>query len=212
MQDDAPEGQDAGFGKTREFKGALFDEDDYDKKSDVFKETGIAYHAFLEFFDFALLYDGDSRVDESLLRARIQTVLAELTQNKSADVSLLQEDKLVDILQNPVFNELRGAKLYKERQFLVGLPACETYVHTAKDVCVDEEVLFQGAIDLLAVGETVRIVDYKYSQKDAEYLRAHYKPQLDLYKKATAKILRIDEKQIRCTIVNICKGFQVEMD
>ncbi len=212
MQDDAPDEQDAGFGKARELKGALFDEDDYDKKGDVFKDTGIAYHAFLEYFDFSLLYDGDRRVEESLLRARIQTILAELSQNKIADVSLLKEDKLVEILQNPVFNELRGATLYKERQFLVGLPACETYVHTAKDVCPDEEVLFQGAIDLLAVGETVRIVDYKYSQKDAEYLRAHYKPQLDLYKKATAKILRIDEKQIRCTIVNICKGFQVEMD
>ena len=214
MEDDvSDEERDAGFGKKREYRGSLFDTDEYDKKdNDRFKDTGIAYHAFLEHFDFALLYDGDERVSRERLKETVRDVLGVLEKTKVADVSLLQEDKLVEILENPVFAELRDAKLYKERQFLVGLPACETYVNTAQGICPDEEVLFQGAIDLLAVGERIRIVDYKYSQKDAKYLREHYKPQLDLYKKTVAKIFRVDEKDIRCSIVNICKGFQVEMD
>lgn len=214
MEEDlSDEEKDAGFGKKREYRGLLFDKDEYDEKNnDSFKDTGIAYHAFLEHFDFSLLYDGENRVDGARLKEVVKAVLDELEKTKTADVSLLQEEKLVEILQNPVFAELRGSTLYKERQFLVGLPACVTYVHTASELCPDEEVLFQGAIDLLAVGETIRVIDYKYSQKDANYLKTHYKPQLDLYRKTVAKIFRVDEKDIRCTIVNICKGFQVEMD
>lgn len=214
MEDDVSDDEkDAGFGKKREYRGALFDRDEYDKKdNDRFKDTGIAYHAFLEYFDFSLLYDGENRVEGERLKEIVQEALDRLEKSKVTDVSLLKEDKLVEILQNSVFAELRGSTLYKERQFLVGLPACETYVHTASEICPDEEVLFQGAIDLLAVGETIRVIDYKYSQKDETYLREHYKPQLDLYRKTVAKIFRADEKDIRCTIVNICKGFQVEMD
>ena len=75
-----------------------------------------------------------------------------------------------------------------------------------------EEMIFQGAIDLLAVGEDeVRIIDYKYSAKDGEYLREHYAPQLELYRLATAKILRMPIEKIRCSIVNIRRGFQVDM-
>ena len=73
-------------------------------------------------------------------------------------------------------------------------------------------MLFQGALDLLAVGEEVQIIDYKYSTRGAEELKAHYKPQLDLYKLAVAKIMKIDPAVIRCSIVNIRKGFQVDMD
>ena len=77
----------------------------------------------------------------------------------------------------------------------------------------DEEVLFQGAIDLLAVGDDrVDIIDYKYSVKDKWYLQEHYAPQLALYKKAIAKIFKMDVSKIHCTIVNIFQGFEVPMD
>ena len=71
-------------------------------------------------------------------------------------------------------------------------------------------LIFYG---LLCVGkEETMIVDYKYSRKDAQELKTHYKPQLDLYRLATAKILHIPVEKIRCSIVNICRGFQVDMD
>ena len=77
----------------------------------------------------------------------------------------------------------------------------------------EEKVIFQGAIDLLAVGEDgeVQIIDYKFSKGGADYLAAHYGAQLHLYRQATAKILGLEEKNIRCTIVNINHGFQVEV-
>ena len=106
---------------------------------------------------------------------------------------------------------MQEAKIYKERQFLVSLPVNETY---RKEGGVDdEEMIFQGAIDLLALREdSVHIIDYKYSIKDAEALKKRYKAQLDLYRMATSKILGIDKSRIRCTIVNIYRGFQVDLE
>ena len=63
----------------------------------------------------------------------------------------------------------------RDRPFLVSLPAGVLYDTPAKD-----EVLVQGAMDLLALkdGECV-VVDYKYSGKDAAQLLADvYKRQL----------------------------------
>ena len=101
---------------------------------------------------------------------------------------------------------------------MVSLPVKDTY---AKKEGVDEalltkedgeEMLFQGAIDLLAVGEKVQIIDYKYSALGATALKEKYQPQLDLYKLAVAKVMKIPLKDIHCSIVNIRKGFQVDMD
>jgi ATP-dependent exoDNAse (exonuclease V) beta subunit len=76
----------------------------------------------------------------------------------------------------------------------------------------DENMLFQGAMDLVAVREDgVEIVDYKYSGKGAKKLAETYAPQLRLYRIATAKALKIPEKNIRCTLVNINLGYEVEV-
>ena len=133
---------------------------------------------------------------------------------------LLSPEKLTEILSNPVFAQLRGMDLYRERQFLASLPVSETYALRAdaadlKERGESEEMLFQGAIDLLAVdrkNQTARIIDYKYSNRGKDALRRHYAPQLRLYKLAAAKILGIPRERVRCTIVNIRKGFEVEMD
>lgn len=180
------------------------------------KELGIAYHAFLENFDFSLLYD-ENGAPVSALNLE-NAIDEELSQGRSG-YELLSVSKLKEILSNPVFQELRGARLYKERQFLASLPVAETYAKRAdfdKSILSKsegEEMIFQGAVDLMAVTDDgVRIIDYKYSSRGAAYLRAHYKPQLDLYRLAAAKILRIEKEKIRCVIVNIRQGYQVDMD
>ena len=196
------------FGAVENTRERLFDgEED-------FVQTGIAYHAFLETFDFALLYDekGD-RLEKAAIADAVDSVLS----RGVAGAELLSKDKLVEILCNPVFGKLRNMRLYKEQQFLVTLPVKEAYKNGAQitdlqNVGEDEQMIFQGAIDLLAVGDEVRIIDYKYSTRDAEYLRAHYKPQLVLYRMAVAKALKIEESKIHCTIVNIRLGFEVEVE
>lgn len=181
-------------------------------------DRGLAYHAFLEKFDFTLLLDGAGT--GSSLRSIVESSLAKDREEGllSADeLALLDVEKLVEILQNPIFSSLNGMTLYKEQQFLVSLPLKDVpsllqSLENAEKV-FDEEILFQGAIDLLAVGANgdARVIDYKYSVKDAETLKATYAPQLDLYKKAVAKILKIDSSKIRCTIVNLYKGFEIDL-
>ncbi len=181
-------------------------------------QEGTAYHAFLERFDFSLLTDGEGkRIGKVELQALIDERLEGLTETE-VETALLSEKKLTEILSNDVFYGLQGMRLYKEQQFLVSLPVKETY---ARKAGVDpsllqkedgEEMIFQGALDLLAVGEKgAWIIDYKYSKRGAEELRAHYKPQLDLYKLAVSKILKIPLSDIRCSIVNIRRGFEVDL-
>lgn len=201
------------------------DEDEIEIEEEEAKEEekalaiaeGTAYHAFLERFDFSLLVDGEGKpISASLMNALVEEQLASL--EGVIQTGHLSQQKLVEILSNPVFYTLQDVILYREQQFLVSLPVKDTY---AKKEGVDpilltkedgEEMLFQGAIDLLAVGKEVRIIDYKYSKRGAEELKTHYQPQLDLYKLAVAKIMEIDPASIRCSIVNIRRGFQVDMD
>ncbi len=176
-------------------------------------DEGTAYHAFLERFDFGLLFDGEGNpVGKEALFERVRAALRRFA--GEVEVALLREDKLVEILSNSVFARLRGTRIYKEQQFLVSLPVKDTYAKKeGANVPAEgeEEMLFQGAIDLLSVGEEVRIIDYKYSKRSAEELKRHYQPQLDLYRRAAAKILKTPLEKVRCSIVNIRLGFEVEM-
>ena len=203
--------------------GKLDDADELDeevsgKDRGLAVAEGTAYHAFLEHFDFSRLVDADGKpIEKELLAECVAETLPTLVE-KGVEVDLLSQDKLVEILSNPVFYGLQGMRLYKEQQFLVSLPVRDTY---AKKEGVDEalltkddgeEMLFQGALDLLAVGESVQIIDYKYSRLGTNALKEKYQPQLDLYKLAVAKIMKIPASDIHCSIVNIYKGFQVDMD
>jgi ATP-dependent exoDNAse (exonuclease V) beta subunit len=202
--------------------GKLEEEEDVEEENAAQRglavAEGTAYHAFLEHFDFSILIDEAGKPIEKQLLSELVAEALPLLVEKGVQTELLSPEKLVEILSNPVFYNLQGMRLYKEQQFLVSLPVKDTY---AKKEGVDEalltkedgeEMLFQGAIDLLAVGEKVQIIDYKYSALGATALKEKYQPQLDLYKLAVAKVMKIPLKDIHCSIVNIRKGFQVDMD
>ena len=198
--------ENTGITQEAEVPSGIFDEtDDLDMRTS--REAGVAYHAFLEHFDFARLYENGAPIPRLKLKDLIKQNLENLTQET---VAFLSEDKLLEILSNPVFYRLQGKTVYKERQFMVALPVGETF---DKSEGKDENIIFQGAIDLMAVGQDeVQIIDYKYSKKTAEQLKTHYAPQLELYRLATAKILRIPKDNVRCYIVNIYRGFEVDMN
>lgn len=180
---------------------------------------GLSYHAFLEKFDFSCLYDENGK---GLPREEILEKVEEFLRGENGleeeYLACIEKEKCVDILCNPVFFQLLDSRLYKEQQFLVSLPLKDfgeayQFSEGIAAKATGEEVIFQGAIDLLALTKDgAHIIDYKYSEKDGEYLYSHYKPQLSLYKKAVARIFRLSEDKIRCTIVNIRLGFEVSMD
>ena len=107
----------------------------------------------------------------------------------------------------PIFSKLGGATLYREQEFLCMLPANEIMETTAGD-----EVLIQGAIDLLAKTETgYKVIDYKYSHKSADQLIQTYSRQLALYKKAVARITNTPGERIETIIVNIFRKEQINL-
>ena len=205
------------FGKENAHKD---DEAEWSEKSAVERENaqeiGTAYHAFLESFDFGRLYgENGARLRGTELDSAVEETLSCLDTFTS---DLLNKEQLIRILSCKAFDGLQDMRLYPEQDFLASLPVAQTYgkradASDAWKADNGETMLFQGAIDLLAVSEDeVRIIDYKYSDRSAESLKAHYQPQLDLYRKAVASILKKDEKQVRCTIINIKRCFEVEMD
>ncbi|MDE7215056.1 MAG: PD-(D/E)XK nuclease family protein, partial [Clostridia bacterium] len=154
-------------------------------------ERGTAFHRFLELCDFGIK-DGAGiagEIENFLKSGRITAEQAEL----------LNAGELEEILNMPVFADLKGAELFREQEFLCRLPANEIL-----GVCAEDFVLVQGAIDLLARGDFgVKIIDYKYSKKSDAALKETYLKQLKLYKKAVQRILGIAPEKISCTIVNI---------
>ena len=162
-------------------------------------ERGIAYHRFLELCNFSLK-------DKGSIEGELDGFLKDgLISNEQ--YALLDGDTLTEILNIPIFSKLSGAKLYREQEFLCRLPANEIMDTTATD-----GVLLQGAIDLLAkTSSGYKIIDYKYSHKDAEKLKETYFRQLALYKKAVALITKTDERNIETIIVNIFRKEQVDL-
>ena len=153
--------------------------------------TGTAYHAFLERADFAA-----PAADEI---ARVCALLP------PAQAALLDADRLAAILAMPVFAGLRGARLYREQPFLLGLPASRLYAGASEDT-----VLVQGVVDLLAVrGEEAVVVDYKYSSLSEQTLREEYASQMEIYAAAASRWPGV--RRVSSYLVNILRGYCVRM-
>ena len=110
-----------------------------------------------------------------------------------------------DILSLPIFRELEGYTLYREREFLLTLPACEVFPVSARD-----EVLVQGVIDLMAVrGGECLVVDYKFSSHSAKRLARDYAPQLSVYAAAARRAAGVEK--VRTCLLNILRGEIVDV-
>ena len=148
--------------------------------------TGTAYHAFLEQADFS-----------APPAAEIARVRALLPPEQAA---LLDDARLTAILKMPIFAEIGGFSLRREQPFLLGMPASKLYAGAPEDT-----VLVQGVIDLLAVrGEEAAVIDYKYSARSDESLRAHYAPQMEVYVAAAEQWPGV--RRVRAYLVNILRG------
>jgi ATP-dependent exoDNAse (exonuclease V) beta subunit len=136
------------------------------EKDETGKERGIAYHSFLERVDFGRLHVNGRRINTDELSALVDETYAKMQAQNVDGIQWLDKRKCLEILSNDVFYQFQDAHLQKEQRFLVSLPIKDTYVKYREEYhslgnCADE-MLFQGAIDLLAVGKNKAIiVDYK---------------------------------------------------
>ncbi len=175
-----------------ESEDLYFSDEDY-----VFTDyrlRGIAYHRFLELWNF-----DEKSADNELIR---QLSSGELTEEQA---KLLDKNTLKKIVSLHVFDEMKGYKTYREQAFEAFFNADEIGYEGTKT-----EVLVQGVIDLLAIknGEAI-IIDYKASKRNADVLLKKYGTQLSLYKKAVEKSLRIKVK--KSMLLNVFTGELIEI-
>ena len=158
-------------------------------------ERGTAYHKFLENLDF-----NAKSADNELIRQLSQGVLL------PEQAKLLDKNTLQKIVNSGVFARLDGYKIYREQPFVAGF--------SAKDVGYEKaegEILVQGIIDLLAVkGDEAIILDYKATGKSREEMLGKYKTQLEIYKKAVEKVMKLKVKRTILFNVFTCETVEVE--
>ena len=178
--------------KVKAGLGFLDEDEEFD--GDTSKEAGIAYHAFLQHVHYG------QDAGEELARMMRE---GELTPQQAA---LLKVENLRAILAIPCLAGLGGKRVLREQTFLMRLKACEI-----KADAPDDEIIFQGAIDLLVIGGGYEVIDYKYSVLSDSALKEKYAVQIDLYKKAVARVAGVREEEVRAKIVNIARCREIDL-
>ncbi len=168
----------------------LFDDD----APDV--EKGNVAHKIMEHFDFNSSLDLKAQVEGLILNGVVTR----------AQVDSVNLNRLERATSSPAFALLKGRTLYREKDFIVSVNASMAF-----DTDSAEQVLLQGVVDLLAVGENdAVIIDYKYSSLEIQSLKNRYAKQLDLYAYALEKATKI--KTAQKILVNLFTGESIAFD
>ena len=187
------------YGRSEE-EGTMPESDlfDADMGGSFSPEDGTAYHAFLQHVDFT------KSAAEELVRMTEGGVLP------AEQIERLNLTHLSKILSLPVFGAVRGKRLWREQKFLVKLPAS---LFPERYGGADDEIVFQGAIDLLIEegGGKFTVIDYKLSRLSSEDIRARYAVQLKLYRAAVAKVMGREMDDVSVFIVNLARGSVIPM-
>ena len=143
-----------------------------------FNELGTAYHEILEAMDFEIATLGSI---QDYIEKHFNHLKEQIDSQKILDnIQLLKRFDLSNIL--------------KEQKFVMNIPHSEVVEGGCED-----EILVQGIVDLLILGEKNILIDYKLStQNSNNKLIEKYALQLKLYKKASesAMGIKIDEVYI----------------
>lgn len=164
-----------------------FMKEEIEEKSGVTR--GTAYHRAMELLDFGSIKTAED----------VKLQLASLTESgrltKEAE-ALIRPADISRFLQTDLGKRTAAAqqagRLYRERQFVMGVPARETGSWDS-----DEPVLIQGIIDAyLEEEDGIVLIDYKtdYAENPGELIN-RYKTQLAYYERAIVQILHKPVKE-----------------
>ena len=155
-------------------------------------EVGTAYHKFLELADF---YSPAEKTFDELVKN---------DEFGEARHELIDVKKLQNILNMPVFEEIRGGRHLKELKFCALLSG-ESLGYTG----ATDKVLVQGVADLISIKDgKATLIDYKYSAvKNDEDVVKKYKKQLMLYKYAIENVLKTKVEKVY--IINVLQLKQI---
>lgn len=171
---------------------------------------GTAYHTVFELFDF------DIEPTEDNLTAMLDKIES-MGKLSKEERSCIDVNKLIKFANSSLGRRMKNAyksgELYREAQFVMGIPKemVEEFKHIAKEVAENKVfiepdmskqngdiILIQGIIDVYFIEDgKVVIADYKTDNVwKTEDLKNHYYVQLELYKQAVEQItgMKVSEK------------------
>jgi ATP-dependent helicase/nuclease subunit A len=168
-------------------------------------DRGTLYHKVLELIDLTRISNKDD------LQHELERLIHENHLN-SLDKEKLKLDYIYNFAMSNVSNRMRNAqrenKLYKEKQFVIGIKAAEVI----QEIDSDELILIQGIIDVFFEedGELV-LLDYKSDiVAEEEQLVKRYKTQLDYYRKALEQMM--DKKVKEMIIYSLYLGKEIRIE
>ena len=130
-------------------------------------------------------------MEEKEIDKRVQQMKQQLVEEKKlskADAKLIWNRRIVEFLTSKTAKRMQKAekmgKVYRETQFVVGIPAKKLYKETKSE----ELILLQGVIDVYFKEEgKLVLLDYKTDavfEGEEDRLITRYKKQFELYKMA----------------------------
>lgn len=148
-------------------------------------EVGTSYHRAMELLDFST-----SSADEvaASLDKFVETGAMSAEQRE-----IVQADIVYKILNLDIIKYAANCKTLREQQFYLSASAKSLGVANVAD-----DVLVQGVIDLVILGDKTYLVDYKCSNSPKSELISTYLPQIDLYARAIEEILdvKVDDRYL----------------
>ena len=154
---------------------------------------GNAYHRAFELFDY-----NRNIITESDVEDMLNDMLSKGTIDKEA-IGLINPAKFCKFAESGLGIRMKKAysegKLYREKPFVMGIPACDIDPEQYKS---KELVVVQGIIDAWFIeDDEIVVVDYKTdSVGNIKDLDARYRSQLEYYGKALADMTGLKIKQL----------------
>lgn len=149
---------------------------------------GTAMHTIMELIDFKEAAKHMSDLPAFVIREKERLSAEGRLEQMLYDC--IDDKGIVKFFNSDLAKRMMGAavegRLFKEKQFVIGVPAHEI----GGEYSGDELILIQGIIDVyFEEADELVVVDYKTdSVKTKEELAARYKTQLDYYKRALEQI------------------------
>lgn len=156
---------------------------------------GTAYHSIMQSVNY-----GETREEISTL---IDTLYSNGTIPKEVTIDSEEIYSAVKIVGKMIADN----KIMKEKQFIFRDKHC----NLVKDSDTKDYVIVQGVIDLAIITKDGAIIlDYKTNKSSVDFMKSHYKLQLDLYKNAFEKAYKT--KVIKKYLYSFKHGKLIEID
>lgn len=159
--------------------------------------VGTAYH---KVYQYAPLGASKEEIES--------TVRGLVNEGKIAEeyASRLDVDLIFRTLHNEELEKITAlGKVYREQPFMLYVP----YDTVAKDGKFSDEVMLQGVIDLLVIGENrAAVVDFKYTSH-SDFVKKNYAAQLKSYRLAVQKICGISD--VDCYVLSVADNKLIKM-